>query len=88
MPPPGSRLDLDPCGELPVYVGATGPAMLKLAGEYADGILFNYPCTPSFVAYAMPLIEEGLKRSRRSLENFGVAGYLLISVDENEKKAL
>ena len=88
MPPPGSRLDLDPCGELPVYVGATGPAMLKLAGEYADGIVFNYPCTPSFVAYAMQLIEEGLKRSRRSLENFGVAAYLLISVDENEKKAL
>ena len=36
----------------------------------------------------MPLIEEGLQRSGRSLENFDVAAYLLISVDENEKKAL
>jgi 5,10-methylenetetrahydromethanopterin reductase len=88
MPPPGSRLDLDPCGELPVYVGATGPAMLRLAGEYADGILFNYPCTPNFVEYAMPFVKEGLQCSGRSLENFVVAAYLLISVHENEKKAL
>ena len=88
IPPPGSRLDLDACGDLPVYVGATGPAMLRLAGQYADGIVFNYPCTPSFVSYAMPFIEEGLKRSERTLERFDVAAYLLVSVDDNEQKAL
>lgn len=86
--PPGSRLDLEPCGEIPVYVGATGPEMLRLAGEYADGIIFNYPCTPSFVRWAMPFVEQGLSRSSRSLENFDVAAYLLVSVDENEKKAV
>jgi 5,10-methylenetetrahydromethanopterin reductase len=73
---------------LSVYVGATGPAMLRLAGQYADGIVFNYPCTPSFVSYAMPFIEEGLKRSERTLERFDVAAYLLVSVDDNEQKAL
>jgi 5,10-methylenetetrahydromethanopterin reductase len=57
MAPPGSRLDLDPCQELPVYIGATGPAMLKLAGQYADGVLFNYPCTPAFIEYAMPFLK-------------------------------
>jgi 5,10-methylenetetrahydromethanopterin reductase len=88
MTPPGSRLDLEPCGELPVYVGATGPAMLQLAGEYADGIVFNYPCTPNFVRWAMPFVRQGLSRSARSLENFDVAAYLLVSVDENEKKAV
>jgi 5,10-methylenetetrahydromethanopterin reductase len=85
---PGSRLDLEPCGELPVYVGATGPAMLRLAGQCADGIVFNYPCTPSFVKYAMPFLEEGLARSGRTLDKFDVAAYLLVSVDENEKKAV
>jgi len=88
IPPPGSRLDLEPCGDLPIYVGATGPAMLTLAGQYADGILFNYPCTPSFISYAMPYIEAGLKRSERTVERFDVAAYLLVSVDENEQKAL
>jgi 5,10-methylenetetrahydromethanopterin reductase len=86
--PPGSRVVFDACGDLPVDVGAPGPAMVRLAGQYADGILFNYPCTPSFVSYAMPFIEAGLKRSERTLERFDVAAYLLVSVDENEQKAL
>jgi 5,10-methylenetetrahydromethanopterin reductase len=85
---PGSRLDLELSGELPIYVGATGPAMLRLAGQYADGIVFNYPCTPSFVKYAMPFLEEGLLRSGRTLDVFDVAAYLLVSVDENQKKAV
>jgi 5,10-methylenetetrahydromethanopterin reductase len=86
--PPGSRLDLDPCGELPVYVGATGPAMLRLTGQYADGVVFNYPCTPGFIDYAMPFLKEGLSRSGRTIDEFDVAAYLLVSVDEDEKSAL
>jgi 5,10-methylenetetrahydromethanopterin reductase len=85
--PPGSRLDLEQCGTLPIYLGATGPAALRLAGQYADGVLFNYPCTPEFVRYAMPLIEEGLKRAGRTLDSFDIAAYLLVSVDEKEKHA-
>jgi 5,10-methylenetetrahydromethanopterin reductase len=86
--PPGSRLELEPCGKLPVYVGATGPEMLRLAGQYADGVLFNYPCTPGFIRYAMPIIEEGLSRAGRKLADLDVAAYLLISVDNDEKAAV
>jgi 5,10-methylenetetrahydromethanopterin reductase len=85
---PGSRLDLERRGKIPVYVGATGPEMLRLAGQYADGILFNYPCTPGFIRYAMPIIEEGLVRAGRRLDDFNVAAYLLVSVDENEADAV
>jgi 5,10-methylenetetrahydromethanopterin reductase len=85
---PGSRLDLELSGEMPIYVGATGPVMLTLAGQYADGIVFNYPCTPSFVKYAMPFLEEGLLSSGRTLDVFDVAAYLLVSVDENQKRAV
>src|SRR5262245_15634877 len=85
---PGSRLDLEVSGELPIYLGATAPAMLRLAGQYADGIVFNYPCTPSFVKYAVPFLEEGLLRSGRTVDVFDVAAYLLVSVDEKQKKAV
>jgi 5,10-methylenetetrahydromethanopterin reductase len=88
IPAPGSRLEIDASRDLPVYVGATGPATLRLAGQYADGIVFNYPCTPSFVRYAMPLIREGLTFSGRTVNDFVVAAYLLVSVDEDEKKAV
>ena len=87
--PPGSQLGFAAYrSDLPIYIGATGPIMLKLAGQYADGVLFNYPCTPDYISYAMPLIEEGLKRSGRTLDSFDVAAYLLVSVDEEEKRAL
>jgi 5,10-methylenetetrahydromethanopterin reductase len=86
--PPGHRLDVGPCEKLPVYIGATGPAMLQLAGQYADGVLFNYPCTPSFLEHAMPFLNEGLSRSARTIDDFDVAAYLLVSVDEDEKTAL
>jgi 5,10-methylenetetrahydromethanopterin reductase len=36
----------------------------------------------------MPLIEEGLSRAGRKLDDFDVAAYLLISVDNDEKAAL
>src|SRR5215467_4731479 len=85
---PGSRIEIDISKHSPVYVGATGPATLKLAGRYADGVLFNYPCTPSFIKYAMPLIEEGLKLSGRSFDVFDIAAYLLISIDKNERSAI
>jgi 5,10-methylenetetrahydromethanopterin reductase len=86
--PPGSRLDFEGRAEVPVYIGATGPAMLRLSGEYADGVVFNYPCTARFVRYAMPFVEEGLARSGRELSSFEIAAYLLVSVDEDERKAL
>ena len=85
---PGSQLDLERRGKIPVYVGATGPEMFRLAGQYGDGILFNYPCTPGFIRYAMPIIEEGLARAGRRLDDFNVAAYLLVSVDENEADAV
>jgi len=88
IPRPGSQLGLTRPTDLPIYVGATGPAMLRLAAQYADGVLFNYPCTPSFIKYAMPFLDEGLRRAGRTLDNFEIAAYLLVSVDEDEKKAL
>jgi 5,10-methylenetetrahydromethanopterin reductase len=88
IPPPGSRLDVDRCPDLPVYLGATGPTMLKLAAQYADGIVFNYPCTPDFLKYAMRFIEDGLSLSGRTLKEFTVAAYLLVAVDQSERRAI
>jgi 5,10-methylenetetrahydromethanopterin reductase len=62
--------------------------MLRLAGQYADGVLFNYPCVPSFIDHAMPFIEEGLSRAGRTPDDFEVAAYLLVSVDASAQKAL
>jgi 5,10-methylenetetrahydromethanopterin reductase len=85
---PGTRLEIDFSRNVPVYVGATGPRMLQLAGQYADGVLFNYPCTPAFVREGMTSINAGLRASGRTLKDFTVAAYLLMSVDQNRGRAI
>jgi len=44
---------------LPVYVGAQGPDMLRMAAKYADGVLYN-AAHPRDVSWAADRIEEGL----------------------------
>ncbi len=52
--------------EIPIYIGGMGPAMLRLAGEIADGWIAPELCSPRYLAErALPRIREGLKRSGR-----------------------
>jgi alkanesulfonate monooxygenase SsuD/methylene tetrahydromethanopterin reductase-like flavin-dependent oxidoreductase (luciferase family) len=47
-----------PPAELPdIYIGATGPKMLGVAGELADGVLMSVLATPKFVAGARALVD-------------------------------
>ena len=45
-------------GRIPVYVGAQGPDMLRMAAKYADGILFN-GSHPRDVEWAAERVAEG-----------------------------
>jgi alkanesulfonate monooxygenase SsuD/methylene tetrahydromethanopterin reductase-like flavin-dependent oxidoreductase (luciferase family) len=58
---------------LDILVGASGPRMLELAGELADGVIL-FMATPRFLeSVAMPALARGLARSGRSLTAFEVA---------------
>jgi alkanesulfonate monooxygenase SsuD/methylene tetrahydromethanopterin reductase-like flavin-dependent oxidoreductase (luciferase family) len=69
----GFRLaGIDPRPELRIYVAALSPAMLRLAGEIADGVLL-WLCVPDYVAsVVIPAVRAGRERSARSLEGFDV----------------
>ncbi len=43
-----SPVGLDPRPRLPIYVAALSPAMLRLAGEVADGVLL-WLCCPDYI---------------------------------------
>lgn len=76
----GAKLDFK-CGECPIYVGAQGPKMLKLAAKIGDGVLIN-ASHPKDFEEAKKYIEEGLKK-----KNFDVAAYTSMSVDKDGEKA-
>jgi alkanesulfonate monooxygenase SsuD/methylene tetrahydromethanopterin reductase-like flavin-dependent oxidoreductase (luciferase family) len=84
--PFGSRPMVRP--EVPLYIGAMRPAMLRLAGEKAEGAM-GFFLSPGFIEEHMnPHIEEGAKRVGKTLADIDVINYLICSVSEDREEAL
>jgi alkanesulfonate monooxygenase SsuD/methylene tetrahydromethanopterin reductase-like flavin-dependent oxidoreductase (luciferase family) len=63
---------LEPRPQLPIYVAALSPAMLRLAGEIADGVLL-WLCTPPYIRdVVIPEVTAGRERAGLGLEGFDV----------------
>jgi 5,10-methylenetetrahydromethanopterin reductase len=75
---------------VPIYIGATGPKMMALSGEIADGVVLNYLVSPRYNESALAQIEEGAKKAGRRLDDIDRPQLVVCSVDtpENRKKAL
>lgn len=74
--------------EIPVYIGATGPFMQKLAGEISDGLLLPGLTSPGFTRYARKNCAAGAAAHGRTLPaDFPVGGVILAACSKNGKKA-
>ncbi len=73
---------------VPIYIGATGPKMLTLSGEIADGVLMNYLVSPQYNVGALEQIEKGAKLAGRSIDEIDRPQLVVCSVDHDRKKAL
>ena len=73
---------------IPVYIGATGPLMQKLAGRIADGLLLPGLTSPGFTRYARSHCAEGFKGAGRAMPaNFPVGGVILAACSQDSAKA-
>jgi 5,10-methylenetetrahydromethanopterin reductase len=73
---------------VPIYIGATGPKMMELTGEIADGVVLNYCVPPEYNAEALEQLEAGARRAGRSLDRFDRPQLVVCSVDRDREKAL
>jgi 5,10-methylenetetrahydromethanopterin reductase len=73
---------------VPIYIGATGPKMLALTGEIADGVLLNYLVSPHYNVGAMEQLEKGAKIAGRSVDDIDRPQLVVCSVDHDRKQAL
>ncbi|NDJ87027.1 MAG: LLM class flavin-dependent oxidoreductase [Chloroflexi bacterium] len=73
---------------VPIYIGATGPKMLALSGEIADGVLLNYMVSPDYNDMAIAQIERGAQLAGRRLEDIDRPQLVICSVDRDRKRAL
>src|SRR5947208_8900278 len=63
---------LDACPSLPIYIAALSPAMLRLAGEIADGVLL-WLCIPSYIRdVVIPEVTTGRERAGLGLDGFDI----------------
>ncbi len=78
----GVRLGIDPPPKTPVYLGALGPEMLRLAGETADGASLNW-CAAETIAWSRERIAEGAARAGRDPSEVKIAEYIRVCVDDD-----
>lgn len=58
--------------QIPIYLAASGPRTLRLAGELCDGVLVGWGVTPELVPLAMQHIREGAQAAGRRVEDIDV----------------
>jgi 5,10-methylenetetrahydromethanopterin reductase len=73
---------------VPIYIGATGPQMMTLTGEIADGAVLNYLVSPKYNEAALAQLETGARKAGRSLDEIDRPQLVVCSVDNDRKKAL
>lgn len=84
----GIKLAFPPEQAPPIYVGATGPKMMTLAGEVADGVLMSVLATPKFIAEARAVIDGARPADAAQAEITTFAFYSLAeTVQEARDKA-
>jgi 5,10-methylenetetrahydromethanopterin reductase len=73
---------------VPIMIGATGPKMMELTGEIADGAVLNYCVPPEYNDQALELLENGAKKSGRTLDDIDRPQLVVCSVDPNHDRAI
>ncbi len=73
---------------VPIYIGATGPKMLELSGEIADGVVLNYLVTPQYNEEAMVHLEAGAKKAGRSIDDIDRPQLVVCSMDDDRRRGL
>jgi 5,10-methylenetetrahydromethanopterin reductase len=73
--------------EIPIYIGATGPKMLELAGEIADGVVLNYVVSPDYIRDAVAKVAAGADKSGRTIDDIDRPELLVCSLSDDDPEA-
>lgn len=80
------QLTYPPEGPVPVRLGVSGPKMLQLSGELADGSVLSVGAGIDYVRWARGQIDEGRRRGGRT-DAHEITVFVIYSVDEDRERA-
>ncbi len=79
----GFKLDLAIDKPPPIYVGAQGEQMLRMAGEIGDGVIVNF-ITPETLPAMLDHVRAGMRTAGKDPAKLDVVCRIIIAVDEDE----
>jgi F420-dependent oxidoreductase-like protein len=93
-PPDGERwptqfrfMGYEPRSDIPIYLAALSPAMLRLAGLIADGVIL-WLCNPDYIRdVVVPEITTGRDRAGKGLDGFDVVAAVPAAVTDDPETA-
>lgn len=68
---------------IPVYIAASGPRMLELAGRIADGVIILVGVDPASIRHALERIQVGARAAGRKLEDLDLVLWVPCAVAES-----
>jgi F420-dependent oxidoreductase-like protein len=73
--------------ELPIYIAALSPNMLRLAGEIGDGVML-WLCNPDYIRdVVVPCVREGRERAGRSPDGFDIVPAITVALADDAEAA-
>ena len=76
-----ARLDFTPLRSvIPIYLGATGPRALALAGEIADGVILNGFVSLDYTRRAIAIVRAAARDAGRDPSRIEIAASIVVSV--------
>lgn len=73
---------------VPIYLAASGPKTLRLAGELADGVLINAGLFPEVVKDSLQYVQEGAAAAGRDGRDIDVWFFAAASIHHDRQQAL
>lgn len=78
--------DLSP-RDIPIYIGATGPKMLQLAGEICDGVVLNYMVSVDYIKNAVDLVSKGAAKAGKTIAEIDRPELIVCSLSDDDPEA-
>jgi 5,10-methylenetetrahydromethanopterin reductase len=73
--------------DVPIYIGATGPRMLELAGEIGDGVFHNFFTSVGYLQQSLQRVEAGAMRAGRSMKEIDMPQMLAVAMSGDAEAA-
>ena len=73
--------------DIPLYIGATGPKMLELAGEICDGVVLNYVVSVAYIRDAVERVRQGAEKAGKTLADVDRPELLVCCLSDDDPNA-